>query len=76
MESHDKDYLADRKYIHETLDHTRKYTEKLDSKFEQFKVDVTKDIAVIQTKLAMYVALGSVVTGIIVNVAIKMLGAK
>lgn len=64
----EQEYLEDKKYIHDTLEHTRKHTEKLHDKLETFKLEVHTALAVIQTKLAMYVVAGSVVTGIAVNV--------
>ena len=63
----EKEYLADKKYLHSTLEHTKEHTEKLHEKLEVFKIEVTKSIAVIQTKLAIYVAGGSIVTGVLVN---------
>ena len=74
MNDREEEYLADKKYIHTTLDHTVKYVEKLNDKFEEFKLETAKTIAVIQTKLALYVAGGSLVIGIIVNVSMKYLG--
>ena len=63
----DTNYNEDKRYILETLKHTSEYVGKLDEKFETFKLETAKSIIVIQTKLAIYVAGGSVVTGIAVN---------
>ena len=67
MDNRNDHYNEDRKYIHETLEHTKKHLGKIDEKFEQFKVDTTKDIAVIQTKLAYYATAISTVVGIVVS---------
>ena len=65
----EREYLADKKYIHETLSHTVQYVEKLDEKFDEFKLETAKSIVIIQTKLALYIAAGSLITGIIINAA-------
>ena len=69
----EREYLEDKKYIHETLENTRKHTEKLHEKLDEFKLEVTKSLATIQTKLAMYVAGGSVVVGMIVNYVMSLI---
>ena len=67
-------YLEDKKYIHKTLEHTAEFVGKLNEKFDDFKLDTAKSIIAIQTKLAIYVALSSVVTGAAVNIIAKALG--
>ena len=58
----DTNYGEDKRYILETLKHTSEYVSKLDEKFEKFKLETAKSIIVIQTKLAIYVAGGSIIT--------------
>ena len=72
----DSNYSEDKRYILETLKHTSEYVAKLDGKFETFKLETAKSIIVIQTKLAMYVAGGSIVTGIAVNYVMTAIGVK
>ena len=72
----ESNYSEDKRYILETLKHTSEYVDKLDGKFETFKLETAKSIVIIQTKLAMYVAGGSLVTGVIVNYVMSLLGAK
>ena len=72
----DSNYSEDKRYILETLKHTSDYVAKLDGKFETFKLETAKSIIVIQTKLAMYVAGGSIVTGIAVNYVMTAIGGK
>ena len=73
MSDRELQYLEDKKYIHETLKHTVEYVETLNAKFEDFKLETAKSIAVIQTKLALYVAGGSIVIGIAVNLLMNQL---
>lgn len=50
-------YEQDRKYLHSTLEKNVANVEKLFEKFEEFKVQVTASIAVIQAKLIIYATL-------------------
>jgi hypothetical protein len=68
-----EDYVEDKKYIHETLKHTAKYVKELDGKFEEFKLTTATSIATIQTKLGVYVLVGSFIMGVAVNIGIKLL---
>ena len=67
-------YEQDRRFIMETIKHTAEYANKLDGKFEDFKLETAKSIIVIQTKLAMYVAGGSIVTGVAIKYLTTSLG--
>ena len=67
MPNIEEEYIRDKKYIHDTLEHTRKHMELLYGKLETFKEETSTAIAVIQTKLAFYVAASSIVTGIAVQ---------
>lgn len=67
-------YTEDKRFILETLKHTSEYVGKLDEKFETFKLETAKSIIVIQTKLAMYVAGGSLVAGGVVQYTGHLLG--
>ena len=66
----DNNYNEDKKLIMETLKNTSQFVQKLNDKFEDFKLETSKSIVVIQTKLAMYLA-GAIA---IVEVARKLLG--
>ena len=68
MNDKEEEYLADKKYIHKTLEHTVLYVEKLNDKFEVFKLETSNKLAVIQTKLALYVGIGSVVVSAVVSI--------
>ena len=63
----DTTYNEDKRYILETLKHTSEYVGKLGEKLEDLKLETATSIVAIQTKLAIYVAGGSVITGIAVN---------
>ena len=65
----EEEYLRDKKYIHDTLEHTRDHMERLYGKMDDFKIETTKSIAIIQTKLAMY----SVGVGVVVGVAMNLI---
>ena len=67
-------YTEDKRFILETLKHTSEYVGKLDEKFETFKLETAKSIIVIQTKLAMYVAGGSLVAGVVVQYTGHLIG--
>jgi len=72
----DNNYLEDKRYILETIKNTSEYVSKLDKNFTDFKLDVSNKITVIQTKLMIYVAGGSVVMSVAVNYVAKVIGAK
>ena len=72
----DNNYLEDKRYILETIKHTSEYVGKLDKNFTDFKLEVSNKITVIQTKLMIYVAGGSVVMSVAVNYVAKVIGAK
>ena len=72
----DNNYSEDKRYILETIKHTSEYVGKLDKNFTDFKLEVSNKIAIIQTKLMIYVAGGSVVMSVAVNYVAKAIGAK
>ena len=72
----DTNYSEDKRYIIETIKHTSEYVSKLDKNFNDFKLEVSNKITIIQTKLMIYVAGGSVVMSVAVNYAAKAIGAK
>ena len=72
----DSNYSEDKRYILETIKHTAEYVGKIDENLNAFKLDVSNKIAVIQTKLMIYVAGGSVVMSVAVNYAAKAIGVK
>ena len=76
MNDKEEEYLADKKYIHKTLEHTVLYVEKLNDKFEVFKLETSNKLAVIQTKLALYVGVGSVVISAGVTFLLQHLGVS
>lgn len=69
----DEEYIRDKRYIHETLEHNKKHTESLHNKFEDFKIIITEKIAIIQTKVTLYIAVASFGMGIAVNVVLYFL---
>lgn len=72
----DNNYSEDKRYILETLKKTSEYVDTLDKNFNGFKLEVSNKIAIIQTKLMIYVAGGSVVMSVAVNYVAKAIGAK
>lgn len=62
MANIEEEYIRDKKYIHDTLEHTRAHMEKLYGKLEDFKLETSNAIVAIQTKLTIYIAVGSIVT--------------
>lgn len=72
----DNNYSEDKRYILETIKHTSEYVTTLDKNFNEFKLEVSNKITVIQTKLMMYVAAGSIVMSVAVNYVAKAIGAK
>ena len=72
----DNNYSEDKRYILETIKKTSEYVEALDKNFTGFKIEVSNKIAIIQTKLMIYVAGGSVVMSVAVNYIAKAIGAK
>ena len=67
----DKDYIEDRKYIHETLKNNTNQLNNLNNNFADFKLTIMTAIAVIQTKLAIYVFVGTFAVSLIVNITIS-----
>ncbi len=59
-----------------TFKHTSEYVTTLGKNFNEFKLEVSNKITVIQTKLMMYVAAGSIVMSVAVNYVAKAIGAK
>ena len=70
----DNDYIQDKLWIAETLKRTSQEVTKLFEKFEDFKVEVTKDIAVIQAKLLIYVTVAASGISVIVSVLSHFIG--
>ena len=70
----DNDYIQDKLWIAETLKRTSHEVTKLFEKFEDFKVEVTKDIAVIQAKLLIYVTVAASGISVIVSVLSHFIG--
>ena len=74
MPNLEEEYLRDKKYIHETLDSNTKHLEKLNDKFDVSINEISKQIAVIETKLVMYVSGISLVFGALWNGASYLIG--
>ena len=70
----DNDYIQDKLWIAETLKRTSQEVTKLFEKFEDFKVEVTKDIAVIQAKLLIYVTVAASGISVVVSVLSHFIG--
>lgn len=68
------DYIADKQYLIKTIEKTSTDVEKLYDKMDAFKLDTSKAMAIIQTKLAIYVAFGSTAASLVVAAVIKVLG--
>jgi hypothetical protein len=67
------EYVADKQYLVKTIEKASQDIERIYDKLDTFKLETTKSIAVIQTKLALYVAVGSSVASVVVGVTIKVL---
>ena len=70
----DNDYIQDKLWIAETLKRTSQEVTKLFDRFEDFKVEVTKDIAVIQAKLLIYVTVAASGISVVVSVLSHFIG--
>ena len=66
------EYITDKQYLIKTIEKASNDIEKIYDKLDAFKLETTKSIAIIQTKLALHVAVGSSVASIVVGVVIKM----
>jgi hypothetical protein len=64
----EEQYNQDKLWIQKTLDKNSDDVGKLFGKFEEFKIETTSAIAVIQTKLALYVMMGSSFVSVVVGV--------
>jgi cell division protein ZapA (FtsZ GTPase activity inhibitor) len=74
MSNLEEEYIRDKKYIHETLESNTKHLEKLNDKFDVSINQITKQIAVIETKLVMYVSGISLVFGLLWNGIAYLMG--
>jgi cell division protein ZapA (FtsZ GTPase activity inhibitor) len=74
MSNLEEEYIRDKKYIHETLDSNTKHLEKLNDKFDVSINQITKQIAIIETKLVMYVSGISLVFGLLWNGIAYLMG--
>jgi cell division protein ZapA (FtsZ GTPase activity inhibitor) len=67
MSNLEEEYIRDKKYIHETLESNTKHLEKLNDKFDVSINQITKQLAVIETKLVMYLLGINLIFGILWN---------
>jgi cell division protein ZapA (FtsZ GTPase activity inhibitor) len=74
MSNLEEEYIRDKKYIHETLESNTKHLEKLNDKFDVSINQITKQIAIIETKLVMYVSGISLVFGLLWNGIAYLMG--
>ena len=74
MSNLEEEYIRDKKYIHETLESNTKHLEKLNDKFDMSIKQIEKQVAIIETKLVMYVSGISLFFGIVWNSLAYILG--